>query len=462
MSKQYYFLSGIGGSGMLPLALILKNMGYRVSGSDRAYDQGMFAEKFTYLKNQGIELCPQDGRGLTPEIDKLVISAAVESDTPDVLAAKSHNIPIEKRADVLAGLFNGFKHRIAIGGTSGKTTVTGMIGFILEQAGKDPIMMNGGNLVNYYTPDTPYPSVLLGQSDVFITEADESDGTIALYDPSIAVLNNLALDHKKPEETAVLFKDFIAKARHAVINADAFSAEWLDGDNVISYGIKTKAQIQAELFENGSVVVKDRKSNEEAVLNLSIPGEHNISNALAAIASVSALGISISESCLILSHFKGIKRRLEIIGIQNDIMMIDDFAHNPDKISASMKTLKSMGRRLIVVFQPHGFGPLKLMGREIAEAFAQHMDEYDILCVPDVIYWGGTVNREVTSKDLVAWVKDLDRQAFWFEDRETMKAEILNVVKPNDVIVIMGARDDSLTTYAHDILKSLKDKVDRV
>lgn len=452
--KKNYFLSGIGGSGMLPLALILKSLGHTVSGSDRAYDQGMFPDKFGYLEKQGISLYAQDGSGLDRGIDALVISAAVESDTPDVMAAKSLHIPIEKRAHVLADLFNTFEHRIAVGGTSGKTTVTGMIGFILDKAGQTPVMMNGGNLRDYYTPQNPYPSVLLGESDIFITEADESDGTIALYSPSIAVLNNLALDHKKPEETAVLFRNFIAKAQYAVVNADAFDKGWLREDNVVSYGIKNKARFQAKKVKE-AIEIHDTCSGEAAPLKLQIPGTHNLSNALAAISCAFLMGIGLKESCDILSSFSGIKRRLETLGVGHGVTVIDDFAHNPDKIAASLSALKGKANRLLIVFQPHGFGPLKLMGKEIADSFAKHMSVDDVLYVPDVIYWGGTVNREVTSEDLVTWVSDKGRQAHWFEGREAIKQAILNSARAGDSVVIMGARDDSLSSFAQEILEAL-------
>ena len=219
-SDKDYFFCGIGGSGMLPLALILRARGCAVEGSDRSLDQGRTAQKFDFLHDRGIRLHPQDGSGLTRADQVLVTSAAVEETVPDVQAANRLGAPRITRAELLAELFNAAPRSIAIGGTSGKSTTTGMTGWILHQTGRDPTIMNGAVMKNFITPDTPFASAVVGASDIFVSEVDESDGSIALYSPHIAVLTNIALAHKSLDELRALFRDFTAKAATVVLNLD--------------------------------------------------------------------------------------------------------------------------------------------------------------------------------------------------------------------------------------------------
>ena len=218
-SKSYFFC-GIGGSGMLPLACIVRARGAEVAGSDRALDQGRTAAKFDYLRSLGIGLHPQDGSGLVSTGQVLVASAAVEDSVPDVQAARRLGLERLTRAELLAQLFNAAGTGIAVGGTSGKSTVTGMIAWILHPAGLEPTVMNGAVMKNFATPEAPFASALVGGDRFFVSEVDESDGSIALYRPKIAVLNNVSLDHKSMEELRALFGDFLARAETAVINRD--------------------------------------------------------------------------------------------------------------------------------------------------------------------------------------------------------------------------------------------------
>src|SRR5512147_1313760 len=208
VEQRPYFFCGIGGSGMLPLALILKAQGYAVEGSDRSLDQGRLARKFEFLKARGIALHAQDGSGVTRAEQILVTSAAVEDTVPDVVAARRLGVPMLRRAELLAQLFNAAPLSIAVGGTSGKSTTTGMIGWILQQAGRAPTIMNGAIMKNFMTPEIPFASAAVGSGDIFVSEVDESDGSIALFHPKIAVLNNISLDHKSMDELRALFRAF--------------------------------------------------------------------------------------------------------------------------------------------------------------------------------------------------------------------------------------------------------------
>src|SRR6202034_4193234 len=215
-----YFFCGIGGSGMTPLALIIQARGGRVEGSDRALDQGRNGERFDFLRARGVLLHPQDGSGMRRHGQILVTSAAVEESVPDVQAARRIGAIVTTRAKLLAQLFNRAELSVGIAGTSGKSTTVGMIGWILDRAGKSPTIMNGADMKNYIEPGYPIASARIGDGDIFVSEVDESDGSIAQFEPQVAAVNNISLDHKSLDELRSLFRGFIAKARIAVLNLD--------------------------------------------------------------------------------------------------------------------------------------------------------------------------------------------------------------------------------------------------
>jgi len=215
-----YFFCGIGGSGMTPLALIIRARGGRVEGSDRALDQGRNGERFDFLRAQGILLHPQDGSGIRRNSQILVTSAAVEETVADVQAARRVGAAVVTRPKLLAQLFNNAVNSLGVAGTSGKSTTVGMIGWILHRAGKSPTIMNGADMKNFIDPGSPFASARVGGGDVFVSEVDESDGSIALFEPRVAVVNNISLDHKSLDELRSLFRGFIASAQTAVLNLD--------------------------------------------------------------------------------------------------------------------------------------------------------------------------------------------------------------------------------------------------
>lgn len=447
---------------MAPLAAIMAACGVRIYGSDRGFDQGKSPEKFQKLQAAGITLYPQDGSGITGDIDALIVSSAVEDTIPDVKAAREQHIPIKKRAELLAELFNDYKRGIAIAGTSGKSTVTGMVAVMLSELGMDPSVMNGGVIRNFEKHQQPrqiLPSMRVGNGDIFVTETDESDGSIALYEPAIAAVNNIALDHKPVLELTGLFGDFIARARQAVVlNFDDLALAKLAGEAkapVFSYSIENKeADLRAcdiKYLQSG-VHFKLECEGQSHNVRLHVPGDHNVSNALAALSIARALGIALDQAIPALETFTGIARRLAVTGERSGITVIDDFAHNPDKIAASLKTLKAFDGRLLVIFQPHGFGPLKLMGREIVESFAKYLKSSDQLLMPEVYYAGGTVDRSVAATHIIAWAREEGIDAHWFAERADIIPYVKHHAKKGDRIVVMGARDDTLSDFAQDIL----------
>ncbi len=444
---------------MLPLAIILKGLGYTVSGSDRSYDQGRTPEKFDWIKKQGITLHPQDGSGITDAITSVVISKAVEDTVPDIAAAKAQKIPILMRADVLIDFFNRAGTRIAISGTSGKTTTTGMIGFLLKEAGMDPSVMNGGIFRNY-AKENPYSTAFVGGGDVFVTEVDESDGIdiVTQYEPDIAIIHNITLDHQPMDELRKMFSGFLARTKTAILNADDDGVMELAKDfkgRIVTYGDKGDLRASGYIPHPDGTEATIQDKSGEARVKLKLPGQHNISNALAAIAVGRALDLPLQKCCDILSRFEGIRRRMEVVGTKNDITVMDDFAHNPDKIAATLSTLREFPGRLHVFFQPHGFGFLKVVGAELAESFAEHLGKDDVLYMVEPFYAGGTVDRSVGSAQIVADIVRRGRDARLAEGRDEVKAGLLASVRPHDRIIVMGARDDSLSGFARDILAAL-------
>ena len=448
----------------MPLALMMKARGVDVRGSDRARDQGRTPERFAHLEAQGISLFPQDGSGVTADVTQLIVSSAVEEDVPDYQEALKKDIPIRKRADLLAEMFNAAETGIAVGGTSGKSTAAVMIGWILEAVGKKPSIINGAEMKNFVTDQTPFASAVVGSSDCFVAEVDESDGSIALYEPSIAVLNNIALDHKTMEELRELFSAFAARAQKVILNLDNVETARMcrDFPKAFTYGlVRKEATLSAfHLVYNENGVLFDvvyAPTGEKKSLQLNLPGAHNVSNALGAISAALAAGVPFAEAVNALERFKGIARRFDVIGTAGGVTVIDDFAHNPDKIAALLSCLRGFAGRVLILFQPHGYGPLRHMKAELADCFVANLGPENVLYVADPLYLGGTTDRSVTSHDLVQAITAQEGRAHYLADRDACAEALVAQAHSGDRIVVMGARDDTLPELARGILKRLKD-----
>ena len=459
--NKSYFFCGIGGSGMLPLANIVRDAGATVAGSDRALDQGRLGAKFEWLQSLGINLFAQDGSGLISGDQILIASAAIEDSVPDVAKANALGCARMTRAELLADLFNNAPRSVAVGGTSGKSTVTGMIGWILTDAGLDPTIMNGAVMKNFVADDAPFASARVGQGDVFVSEVDESDGSIVLFAPEVAVLNNVSLDHKSLEELRQLFGDFAKKAKTSVWNADDAETvalvQPLALAGAISFGFAAQADFRATDIVDlplGSRFTLHAMGDTHDVA-LIVPGRHNIANALAAIAAATALGVTVAQAVRAIERFNGLVRRFDIVGTANDITVIDDFGHNPDKIAATLATLKAFPGRIIAFFQPHGYGPIRVMGAELAGVFADMLGADDHLILCDPVYFGGTVDKSIGSQSITDAVTAAGQNAEYIPSREDCGNRMVDLAQPGDRIVIMGARDDTLSAFAADILARL-------
>jgi UDP-N-acetylmuramate--alanine ligase len=459
-----YFFCGVGGSGMTPLALIIQARGARVEGSDRALDQGRNTERFDFLRARGVLLHPQDGSGITRAGQILVTSAAVEETIPDVQAARRIGVAVITRARLLAQMFNSAGLGVGVAGTSGKSTTVGMIGWILHRAGKSPTIMNGADMKNFMAAGSPIASARVGDGDMFVSEVDESDGSIAFFEPRVAAVNNISLDHKSLDELRSLFRGFIERAQTVVLNLDQAETAALAADlkpgRAVTYSLRGT---QADLLASSPVPsptgvafqVKARESGEAVAVALQVPGLHNVANALAALSVATACGVGLAEAAVHLGEFSGIRRRLEVVGTANNITVIDDFAHNPDKISATLETMHAFPGRLLLMFQPHGYGPIRLMRDALVDCFANGLHDDDVLVMPEPVYFGGTVDRSVGSRDIISDIERHGRKAFAFPDRAACGEALLRLARRGDRILVMGARDDSLSQFADELLRRL-------
>jgi len=459
-----YFFCGIGGSGMTPLALIIQARGGRVEGSDRALDQGRNSERFDFLRSRGVPLHPQDGSGIRRAGQILVTSAAVEETVRDVQAARRIGAAVTTRARLLAQLFNRAALGVGVAGTSGKSTTVGMIGWILHRAGRSPTIMNGADMKNFIDAGSPFASARVGDGDIFVSEVDESDGSIAYFEPRVALVNNISLDHKSLDELRTLFHGFIAKAQTVVLNLDNAETAMLSVDlkpgQAVTYSLGAK---QADLLASAPVrsptgtafQVRARDTGEAVEVALKVPGLHNVANALAALSVTKTCGVGLAEAAAHLGEFSGIRRRLEVVGTAGEITVIDDFAHNPDKISATLETMHAFPGRLLLMFQPHGYGPLRLMRNALVDCFASGLNDEDVLVMPEPVYFGGTADRSVGSREIVGDIERRGRKALAFPDRSACGDALERLARRGDRIVVMGARDDSLTQFAHELLRRL-------
>ena len=311
-------------------------------------------------------------------------------------------------------------------------------------------------------PDRPFASALAGRGGAFVSEVDESDGSIALYQPKVAVLNNISLDHKSMDELRALFLSFVSRSSYAIFNLDdeetRLLAERAQGPERITFSLHDdRADLYGtDLREEPLAIALTLHAGGAALpVQLQVPGRHNAANALAALAAVRAAGVPLERATQALQGFTGLRRRFDVVGSRNGISVIDDFGHNPDKIAATLKTLHAFPGRLLVFFQPHGYGPLKVLKDELIACFTENLSRDDVLVMNDPAYFGGTVERIVTSADIVSQVRAAGRNAEHIPDRAAAGERLSALAQPGDRIIVMGARDDTLSVFAHDVLERL-------
>lgn len=447
-----FFFCGIGGIGMSSIALYLQKSGHTVYGSDRSFDQNTNQNMQDMLQKAGITLFPQDGSGVGGSIDTFVVSTAVEDSIPDVRVAKQKKIMIRRRAEVLADILHA-GIGIAVGGTSGKTTVTAMIGHILHETGRHPLMINGGISVNTYDGN-PSSNLMFGDGRECVIEADESDGSIELYHPAIAVVTNISLDHKPLDVICPLFRDFINRAeKGAIINLDDVETKRLalTQKKLVSFSITGNFEADLKAGDIHPSMNGIDFSVNGYPAHLSIIGRHNVENALAAIGACLLIGVPLQDSIQALRSFQGTCRRMQIAGKQNGIIIYDDYAHNPAKIQAALRALKDFSGRIFAIFQPHGFAPTRLMKETLIQMLSDELTADIIWIMPDIYYVGGTVAKDISSKDIVDPLIALGKQAVYLPKRDDILTFLKQNLRVGDRVLVMGGRDNSLTQFAEQI-----------
>ncbi len=443
-SRQYHIV-GVAGVGMCALAEVLRAQGNTVSGSDRHLDQGRDLDVLRRLQAQGVRLTPQDGSAVTPGTEAVLVSTAIEPDNADLLAARTHAVPVVHRAAMLAKLVQG-QRCVAVAGTAGKTTVTAMIGWLLEQAGLDPWVVNGGAVVGWDTGDR-VGNVRAGHSDLWVVETDESDRSFLNFHPEWAVITNLSKDHFELDETVTLFRQFARQVRRGIVSGPGVQT---------LMGPAEGPFLPEEHADCTRGDVSWRFSHQGVDYLVPMLGRHNAVNAFNAVRLCRQLGVAPDILQQGLKTFRGVRRRLEMIGWARGITVVDDYAHNPAKIKAAWQAVGDSGERIIGVWRPHGFGPLAAMMPELAAAFGAGMREPDRLFLLPVYYAGGTAQRNVSSEDLAARLQAAGRKAEAVPDYETLMARLLTICQIRDVVLCMGARDPDLPVFARQLVAQLE------
>jgi UDP-N-acetylmuramate-alanine ligase len=455
-AKGRFHYAGLAGAGMSALAQYQVMTGGVASGSDRAFDRGERKELRAQLERLGIRVLPQDGSGLGSDCAALVVSTAVEENVPDFAAARAARIPIVHRSELLA-YFVARQRSIAITGTSGKSTVTAMVFAILKGAGRDPSVITGGDLPELQAQGLP-GNAFAGRSDLLVVEADESDGTLIRYAPAIGVILNLQRDHKEIEDVAAMFATLRARVREALVVGDAENLDPFAG-GALRFGLGPRADVRGEDVALGPDASRFRVG--EVMFELPVPGAHNVVNALAAIATARVLGVPVEQMPAPLSSFRGIGRRFQTVGKAHGVEVVDDFAHNADKIAAAIRTAKLRSRRVLAIYQPHGYGPTRFLRRDFVTTFARELGPDDRLWMLEVFYAGGTATRDFSAADIVAEIGARGIHAEFSPSREWLVARIARETRPGDLILVMGARDPSLTALARAILAGIESAASR-
>jgi UDP-N-acetylmuramate--L-alanine ligase len=450
----YHFV-GVGGSGMSALAFYHAALGGRVSGSDRAFDRGGNAGLRAALAAAGIAIAPQDGSGVVSGCDAVVISTAVEDDNADVRAARGRGVPLLHRSELLAR-FVRERRTIAVTGTSGKSTVVAMTFAALRGAGLRPSVITGGALIELEERGVSGNAWADPAGELLVVEADESDGSLVRYEPWCGVVLNLQRDHKETAEVAAMFRTFRDRVAGPLICGEDANLDELRPD--VRFGFGPRADVRAEAVELRPDGSRFRVGGTEFALPT--PGRHDVLNALAATAVAAACGAALPEVAAALRDFRGVARRFRVVGAARGVTVVDDFAHNPDKLRAALAAGRLRAGRILAVFQPHGFGPTRFLRDDLVAAFAGALTPGDVLWLPEIFFAGGTVTRDISSQDIAREVRAAGRDARFAADRADLPRLIAAEARAGDLVLVMGARDPSLTDLARDVLAAVAAQAD--
>ncbi|MHA1541082.1 MAG: Mur ligase family protein [Alphaproteobacteria bacterium] len=446
-----YFFTGIAGHGMNGLAFYLKAKGHEISGSDRSFDLGQNAEILSQLKTAGIKIFPQDGSGVEKD-NVLVYTRSVEHDTADRMQAKKLGIKEILRTHLLGEILSKTEN-ICIAGTSGKTTTTSLVGYVLTNLKADPTIFCGSEMRNFNS------HIRIGKSNLVVIETDESgksDDIIFTVPPKIALAHNISLDHHPIAEIIPHFQEFINKSSVSLLNMDCPYISKLNRKKckkIITYGVENSADIQA----------KNIKYNFDSVefcvdkikFQIPIPGKHNVSNALGMIAICKALGFELSKISKAIKGYKNPAIRFDILGQKNGIWVVNDFAHNGDKISALLNAVKPFAKRIIGVFQPHGVAPVRMMIDDYIKAFSENTREQDRNFIAEIYMRESVENADYSSKDIIEGCKKNGIKIDFLQKPEESIDIFPKIAKEGDVILVFGARNPDLPLIAKKIFDNL-------
>ena len=438
------FFSGIGGSGVSAIAGFMAEKGNAVFGSDRLFDLRPRDPVRLRLQKNGITIVPQDGTGIDRSFDLAVFSTAVEKSNPDMLSAGAAGVRLMTRPAYLAGIVAAYR-TTAVAGTSGKSTTSGMLAFLMQRLGMSPNFIGGGRVKQFKTEKNP-GNYVAGSSEHLVVEACESDGTIINYKPQHTLILNLDLDHQTIAETGRMFEILADNTSgHVLLNADDGNLQHCKIRDVVTFSIDTLADFQAvdvcyQPFETTFSLYGQE-------FKLSMPGKHNVYNALACIALLAETGAALSDIAAVLPEFSGIERRFDIHLNDGRHLVIDDYAHNPHKIKCLMHTLQATHDRICYVFQPHGFGPTRLMKDGYVAAFSEGLRADDLLILLPIYYAGGTAAKDISSEDIAGPVRASGHRALCVQDRKEVHVQR----EGYDACVVFGARDDTLADIAKEV-----------
>ncbi len=443
------FFSGIGGSGVSAIAGFMAGRGHSVSGSDRLFDRNPDHPLRKVLEACGISIVPQNGSGIEPSLDLAVFSTAVEDGLPEVAKAKDLGIPVKTRPEYLSEIVSAFRS-VAVAGTSGKSTTAGMLAFLMNRLGMDPNYIGGGR-VKQFRRDRNIGNWLAGESDFLVMEACESDGTIINYRPFYSIISNLSLDHNPVEQTAGMFETLGRNTKEAVIvNSDDRNLGRCKFENPARFSIERASDFQAKDVNYHPFHTTFHLRNVH--FRLSMPGQHNLYNAVSCITLLSEMGVPLRDISKVLPDFSGIERRFDVHLNDGKHLVIDDYAHNPHKIEALMESAKRIKGQICYIFQPHGYGPTKLMKKGYAETFIKHLRTSDHLVLLPIYYAGGTARKDISSEDLLRDIKAAGKSAEVLHERSLL----FDRLHEWDNYIVFGARDETLADFAREIAEKLR------
>jgi UDP-N-acetylmuramate--alanine ligase len=451
--KNVFFI-GVAGTGMSAIAQYLKGVGKEVSGSDRYFHPNEPNETKEKLEAEGILCFLQNGEGINAHTDLVVVSTAVEDTVEEVIKAKQLNIPIIKRAELLAIIARS-KKTIAVGGTSGKSTTSAMLFDILQHAGMQPSIISGAGLVSIIK-ENKIGNAKVGTGEWLVIEADESDGSIVNYTPEIGLLINIDKDHKEVDALIDIFHQFKRNTNgFFVVNQSHSIAGQLSHNHQHNFSVDKNddAAYHATNFHQNGFSISFLINHVPFIIN-SI-GKHTMENALAAATVANLIGVSLEKSAEALKNYEGIYRRHQILGQKKGIWLIDDYAHNPVKCAASIEACQPIATKVIAWFQPHGYGPTRFLKNDFVHEIAKVLRPQDEIWMSEIFYAGGTATKDISANELITDIKALGKQAFFVENRNDLLTVLRSHFTEDCVLLLMGARDPGLEEFAKKVWEEL-------